>query len=51
MSRKIQLGVLILGMLLVGVERFTAHAAANTPDDTQQSRFGGGWPLPPPSRN
>jgi hypothetical protein len=47
MARKIQLGALILGMLLVGVERFTAHAAASTPDRTQQSRFGGGIPIPP----
>jgi hypothetical protein len=28
MSRKIQLATLILGMLLVGVERFTANASA-----------------------
>jgi hypothetical protein len=46
MSRKIQLGALILGMLLVGVERFTAHAAAPSPD--RAPVFGGGFPMPPP---
>lgn len=50
MTRKIQLGALILGMLLIGVERFTAHAAAaSTPDRTEHSRFPAGVPLPPPT--
>jgi hypothetical protein len=47
MSRKIQLGALILGMLLVGVERFTAQAAGTTADHGQKLSAGG-WPLPPP---
>jgi hypothetical protein len=51
MARKIQLGALILGMLLVGVERFTAQASAQTqaaPGTVAQPRSEGGPPIPPP---
>ena len=42
MSRKIQLAALILGMLLVGVERFTASAsAADSPGAPPVSAGGG----------
>ena len=45
MARKIQLGALILGMLLIGVERFNAQAApadVNTPTSFIP-------PIPPPA--
>lgn len=48
MARKIQLGALILGMLLVGVERFTAQAAGRTDSVTAPLSEGGSYPVPPP---
>jgi hypothetical protein len=49
MARKIQLGALIVGMLLVGIERFTAQASAQTTPGTYgQPRAEGGPPIPPP---
>ena len=48
MARKLQLGALILGMALVGVERFTATVSAapgiNAPV------YEGGTPFPRPDR-
>ena len=50
MARKIQLGALILGMLLVGVERFTAQAApAAVGSVSAPLSEGGSWPVPPPN--
>jgi hypothetical protein len=49
MARKIQLGALIVGMLLVGVERFTAQAAGRTVDVAAPLSESGG-PFPPPQR-
>jgi hypothetical protein len=49
MARKIQLGALIVGMLLVGVERFTAQAAGRTDIGAPMSESGG--PFPPPARS
>jgi hypothetical protein len=51
MARKIQLGALIVGMLLVGVERFTAHAStppASAPA-TQNGVVNEVMPFPPPN--
>lgn len=48
MARKIQIGAFIVGMLLVGVERFTANAAATTTPDRTQTLSAGGYPAPPP---
>jgi hypothetical protein len=51
MARKIQLGALILGMLLVGVERFTAQASTQATGKVQAAGFPvneGGPPVPPP---
>ena len=47
MARKIQLVALILGMVLVGVERFTASASAATPRAAQAPVYDGGTPIPP----
>ena len=47
MARKIQLGALILGMLFVGIERFTAHADARTTSVVAPLTESGG-PVPPP---
>jgi hypothetical protein len=47
MSRKIQLAALIFGMVLVGVERFTASAAAAAPNTAQAPVYDGGTPMPP----
>lgn len=47
MARKIQLGAFVLGMLLVGVERFTA-AAATARDEVRVPVHGAGTPIPPP---
>jgi hypothetical protein len=46
MSRKIQLAALILGMLLVGVERFTASASA-AGSTVAPPVSDGGLPRPP----
>jgi hypothetical protein len=48
MGRKIQLGALIVGMLLVGAQRFTASASAAVPAEPQGSAWEGGFPMPPP---
>ena len=49
MTRKIQLVALIVGMVLVGVERFTAHAAAATTPDRTEPSLSFGIPIPPPN--
>ncbi len=46
MARKIQLGVLIMGMLLVGVSRFVATASASGNGVVSSPSFG----MVPPSR-
>jgi hypothetical protein len=46
-ARKIQLVAFILGMVLVGVERFTASASAATPNAAQSPVYDGGTPIPP----
>ena len=48
MARKVQLGVLILGMLLVAAERFTANASQLTPGPTEDAVFDSMGPIPPP---
>ena len=48
MARKFQLGALIVGMLLVGAQRFTASASASVPAEPQGSAWEGGFPMPPP---
>jgi hypothetical protein len=49
MARKLQLGALILGMLLVGVERFTAQAAGVVNEVTPTLSEHGSGPIPPPN--
>jgi len=44
-ARKIQLGLLIMGMLLVGVSRFVATASASAEESTSPTSMGG-MPLP-----
>ena len=46
MARKIQLVAFIVGMVLVGVERFTASASAAT-SNPQAPVYDGGTPVPP----
>lgn len=48
MARKIQLGALIVGMLLVGAQRFTATAAAAVTAEQQGAVWEGGYPIPWP---
>ena len=48
MSRKIQLAVLIVGMLLIGVERFTASASA-AESSIHPPVSDAGIPVPPPA--
>ena len=47
MARKVQLVAFILGMVLVGVERFTVSASAATPTAAQPPVYDGGTPIPP----
>jgi hypothetical protein len=47
MARKIQLGALIVGMLLVGAQRFTSTAAAAVTSEQQGAVWEGGYPIPP----
>ena len=48
MSRKIQLAALIVGMLLIGVERFTASASA-AEATIHPPVSDAGIPVPPPA--
>ena len=48
MARKLQLGALILGMLLVGVERLTATASAAAREGSISSPVYDGLPIPKP---
>jgi hypothetical protein len=47
MARRLQLGALILGMLLVAAERFTANASQLT-QGTDDAVFDSMGPIPPP---
>jgi hypothetical protein len=46
MARKLQIGALILGMVLVAAERFTANASQLDPSDRMLSES---VPFPPPN--
>ena len=46
MGRKLQIGALIVGMLLVAAERFTASASQLVPDHAQHM-LNEGVPIPP----
>jgi hypothetical protein len=48
MTRRLQLGVLILGMALVAAERLTASASPLTPTGTE-GILAEGFPTPPPN--
>ena len=48
MARKVQLGALIVGMLLVGAQRFTASASAAVTVEQQGAVWEGGYPIPFP---
>ena len=48
MTRKLQIGALIVGMMVVAAERFTANASQLQPSGTERI-LSEQWPVPPPN--